>query len=129
MGRGGKRGTYSGRGIKGQKSRAGNRPRPAIRDLILRTPKLRGASFANTRRTAVYAVPLERINARFDAGEIVSPKSLRRKKLIPRSASGRAIVKVLHEGSVTKALHFQGVALSAKARAAIEARGGSLKGL
>lgn len=43
IGRGGKRGTYSGRGMKGQKSRAGHKIRPAIRDLIQRTPKLRGA--------------------------------------------------------------------------------------
>lgn len=43
IGRGGKRGTYSGRGMKGQKSRAGRKIRPAVRDLMQRTPKLRGA--------------------------------------------------------------------------------------
>jgi ribosomal protein L15 len=43
IGRGGKRGTYSGKGMKGQKSRAGRKIRPSIRDLIQRTPKLRGA--------------------------------------------------------------------------------------
>ena len=42
IGRGGKRGTYSGRGMKGQKSRAGHKISPAIRDLLQRTPKLRG---------------------------------------------------------------------------------------
>ncbi len=42
IGRGGKRGTTSGRGTKGQKSRAGRRIRPAVRDLILRLPKRRG---------------------------------------------------------------------------------------
>lgn len=42
IGRGGKRGTYCGRGLKGQKSRAGRRIRPAVRDVILRIPKLRG---------------------------------------------------------------------------------------
>ncbi|MCX7589885.1 MAG: uL15 family ribosomal protein, partial [Patescibacteria group bacterium] len=42
IGRGGKRGTYSGRGQKGQKSRAGRRIRPAERDIIIRLPKLRG---------------------------------------------------------------------------------------
>jgi ribosomal protein L15 len=42
IGRGGKRGTYSGRGMKGQKSRAGRKIRPSVRDLIQRTPKLRG---------------------------------------------------------------------------------------
>lgn len=42
IGRGGKRGTTSGRGQKGQKSRAGHRIRPAERDLILKLPKKRG---------------------------------------------------------------------------------------
>ncbi len=42
VGRGGKRGTTSGHGTKGQKSRAGHRIRPAERDLIQRLPKLRG---------------------------------------------------------------------------------------
>lgn len=42
IGRGGKRGTTSGRGQKGQKSRSGHRIRPAVRDMIQRLPKLRG---------------------------------------------------------------------------------------
>ena len=45
IGRGGKRGSYSGVGQKGQKSRAGHRIRPAERDLIQRLPKLRGFKF------------------------------------------------------------------------------------
>jgi len=40
--RGGKRGRTSGRGQKGQKSRSGRKIRPGIRDLVQRTPKLRG---------------------------------------------------------------------------------------
>ncbi len=42
IGRGGKRGTYSGKGMKGQKSRAGARMQPIIRELIKRYHKLRG---------------------------------------------------------------------------------------
>ena len=42
VGRGGKKGTYSGKGIKGQKSRAGKRFKPMIRDVIKRYPKLKG---------------------------------------------------------------------------------------
>ncbi len=42
VGRGGKRGTTSGKGQKGQKSRSGHRIRPAERDMIQRLPKLRG---------------------------------------------------------------------------------------
>ena len=34
VGRGGKKGDYSGRGIKGQKSRAGAKFKPLIRELI-----------------------------------------------------------------------------------------------
>jgi len=45
VGRGGKKGTYSGRGIKGQKARAGAKLKPAIRDLIKKIPKLRGYKF------------------------------------------------------------------------------------
>ena len=43
IGRGGKRGTYSGIGVKGQGARAGNKKRPGMRDLIQQIPKLRGA--------------------------------------------------------------------------------------
>jgi len=43
--RGGKRGTYSGKGMKGQKSRAGRRLEPVVRGLIKRYPKLRGYRF------------------------------------------------------------------------------------
>lgn len=52
IGRGGKRGTYSGRGMKGQKSRAGTRFEPIIRGLIKRYPKLRGYRFKSAKRKA-----------------------------------------------------------------------------
>ena len=42
IGRGGKKGTYSGKGMKGQRSRAGRKMAPIIRELIKRYPKLRG---------------------------------------------------------------------------------------
>jgi len=42
VGRGGGHGTYSGKGQKGQKARAGTKFQPAIRYLIKRYPKLRG---------------------------------------------------------------------------------------
>ena len=57
IGRGGKRGTYSGRGTKGQHARSGHRIRPAERDFIQRLPKLRGvgnvATNVNTERALV----------------------------------------------------------------------------
>ena len=48
--RGGKRGTYSGKGMKGQKSRAGRRFKPVIRELIKKYPKLRGYRFKSLKK-------------------------------------------------------------------------------
>ena len=45
VGRGGKKGTYSGKGMKGQKSRAGRKLEPPVRGLIKRYHKLRGYKF------------------------------------------------------------------------------------
>ena len=42
VGRGGKKGSCSGKGMKGQKSRAGRKFQPIIRELIKRYPKLKG---------------------------------------------------------------------------------------
>lgn len=50
IGRGGKRGTYSGKGMKGQKSRAGKRLEPVIRSLIKKYPKLRGYKLKSEKR-------------------------------------------------------------------------------
>ena len=50
IGRGGKRGTYSGRGMKGQKARAGRKIRPASRDLIQSLPKLPKTQYAKKKK-------------------------------------------------------------------------------
>jgi len=42
IGRGGKKGTYSGKGMKGQASRAGRKMVPIIRELIKKYPKMKG---------------------------------------------------------------------------------------
>ncbi|MDP3004364.1 MAG: uL15 family ribosomal protein, partial [Candidatus Azambacteria bacterium] len=71
--RGGKRGGYSGRGIKGQKSRAGAKIRPAIRDLMMKFPKKRGR--AKHAFKSLFSKPailnLEDIEKNFKDGEIV----------------------------------------------------------
>lgn len=55
IGRGGKRGTFSGRGVKGQKARAGRKVRPATRDLIQQIPKLRGSRNMGARKRKLSA--------------------------------------------------------------------------
>jgi large subunit ribosomal protein L15 len=116
--RGGKRGGYSGRGIKGQKSRAGAKIRPAIRDMMGKFPKLRGRAkhaFKSLHKKPAILNLID-INKRFKEGEIVNPKTLN----LP-------MVKILGKGEISKKLHFQNVLLSKSARAKIEKSGGSIK--
>lgn len=104
VGRGGKRGTTSGKGTKGQKSRSGRRIRPGERDLIQRLPKLRGY-----KNKSVQDKPL-----------VINVKDLDRLKNLPKGV----IVKILGSGEITKPLpeskYFSGVLMSKKAKEKIE---------
>ena len=53
VGRGGKHAKTSGRGGKGQTARAGNKRRPALRDIIKKLPKNRGYSFKSKKKPVV----------------------------------------------------------------------------
>jgi large subunit ribosomal protein L15 len=126
------KGRYSGRGIKGQKSRAGShRMRAGFEGgqmpLAMRLPKLRG----NTSRDAMpigpfrtYSQPVNlRDLDRFEVGEEVTPESLKAKGLI---RSIRKDVKLLGVGELTKKLTITVHAASATAREKVEAAGGTL---
>jgi len=123
VGRGGKRGTYSGRGQKGQHSRAGRRIRPAERDILSKFPKLRGTS--NTRRSrTILEIHLGRLGHFADEGGVVSKPVLLKKGLIGRTTD---IVKVLSGGEPSKAFTIEGIPVSKGAKAKIEAKGGKVK--
>ncbi|MDD3399578.1 MAG: 50S ribosomal protein L15 [Candidatus Paceibacterota bacterium] len=126
IGRGGKKGTYSGKGMKGQKSRAGRKMKPAIRSLIKRYPKLRGYSF-NPLKVKPAIVNTKTIEKKFKEGEVVSPKALLEKKLVRRMKGREPIVKILGDGKLSKAFTFEGCIVSKKAKAVIEKAGGEVK--
>ncbi|MEK7610382.1 MAG: 50S ribosomal protein L15 [Patescibacteria group bacterium] len=123
IGRGGKRGTTSGRGTKGQKARSGHRIRPELRDIIKKLPKRRGHS-APLVTLAAAVVNLYDLERQFDAGAEISPVTLVAKGLISR---GPARVKILGSGRVSKKFVVSGCQLSVSARSAIEAAGGQIK--
>ncbi|MEK7674167.1 MAG: uL15 family ribosomal protein [Patescibacteria group bacterium] len=102
VGRGGKKGTYSGKGLKGQSSRAGRKFRPALRDVIIKLPKKRGYRF-KTISEKPHIVNLGDISKRFSDGEKVGVKELVAKKLlnIPRSKKNPK-VKILGKGEFDK---------------------------
>ena len=131
VGRGGKRGKTSGRGTKGQNARAGRKKRPEMRDLIKKLPKRRGYGQNRSRTvrtdTRAYApVNLAALDKAFEAGAVVTPATLSRAGLVG-SRGGRILpVKILGNGAITKALSVSNCAMSASAKAAIEAAGGSV---
>ena len=129
VGRGGKRGTYSGKGLKGQKSRAGAGIRPAIRDIMAKFPKQRGRAKHAFKSLNVkpFVINLSAIEKNFKNGEIVSPTILLSKNLIAKKGGNFPAVKILGDGELTKKLHFQNVLLSASARSKIEKIGGTVK--
>ena len=125
VGRGGKRGTYSGRGMKGQKSRAGRKMEPIIRGLIKKYPKLRGYKFKSW-KTKPVIVNIGTLEEKFKAGEKISPDILLEKKII-RRIKGRILpVKILAKGELTKALIIKDCELSKQAKEKVEKAGGKI---
>lgn len=115
IGRGGKRGTYSGRGIKGLGARAGGKFRPAEREILKKIPKLRGYKFPSFQsRGAV--VNLDAVEKVFSDGDVVSPESLEKAKLVTRRGGAMPSIKILGRGTLTKKLTFKNVRFSHAAK-------------
>lgn len=122
VGRGGKRGTYSGRGLKGQKSRAGRRIRPQLRDIIKKIPKKRGYKFKSVREK-LPIVNIESLNKIFNDGEKINPSNLFKTGLISKKVK----VKILGNGKTTKKFFISGCEISSEAKNKIIKAGGEVK--
>ena len=126
-------GRDSGRGIKGQKSRAGSHKLPAGFEggqmpIDMRLGKLRGNTSADAMpigpfRTYSQPVNLRHLEERFEAGDEVTPETLKAKRLIRKVSVD---VKVLGVGELSKALAVSAHGFSKTAREKIEAAGGSV---
>lgn len=127
VGRGGKRGTYSGRGQKGQKSRAGRRLKPAIRELIKRYPKLRGYKFkGKNNKEELVILNLDILEKKFKENEKVNSKILLERKIIFKIKGKTPKVKILGEGGITKKLIIENCLISKQAKDKIEKAGGKV---
>jgi large subunit ribosomal protein L15 len=126
-------GRYSGRGLKGQKSRAGSHKMPAGFEggqmpIDMRLPKLRGNTSADAMpigpfRTYSQPVNLRDLEERFEAGAEVTPETLKGKRLIRKVSVD---VKVLGVGELSKALSVSAHGFSKTAKEKIEAAGGTV---
>jgi len=115
-------GTYSGRGLKGQKSRSGNKVRPGFEGgqlpLIKRLPQKRG--FVNIFRTEYSIVNIDKLNL-FESGSEVTPEKLLAAGLVK---SLRQPIKILANGDINQPFVVKANKFSAAAKAKIEAAGG-----
>jgi len=127
------KGRYSGRGIKGQKSRAGSHTMPAGFEggqmpIDMRMGKLRGNTSADAMpigpfRTYNQPVNVSDLEARFESGAEVTLESLKAAGLVAKLSVD---VKILGEGELTKKLSVTAHAFSKSAAEKIEAAGGSV---
>lgn len=126
IGRGGKKGTYSGKGQKGQSSRAGRKMVPIIRELIKKYPKLKGyRSFVIESRKAVVNIGV--LEKTSKDGETINPENLIKKGIIRMIKGKKPEVKILGAGKLTKKLIIENCKVSASAKSAIEKAGGIIK--
>ncbi|MFA4817580.1 MAG: 50S ribosomal protein L15 [Parcubacteria group bacterium] len=127
IGRGGKKGTYCGKGNKGQKARSGAHVDPLFEGgrstLIDHMKKVRGFKS----RTAKKAVAsLEMIEKKFKDGEVVDKESLVKSQIIGKLEAQDGI-KIVGSGKFTKKLTIdKNILLSAAAKSAIEKAGGKI---
>ncbi len=117
IGRGGKRGTTSGRGSNGQKSRSGASVDPLFEGgrstFTERLKKLRGFKSIHAKKITVRLDQLDRV---FSDGETVTIETLIAKKMVPKIARNSG-AKVVATGILTKKLILGGdVSASATAK-------------
>jgi large subunit ribosomal protein L15 len=127
------KGRYSGRGIKGQKSRSGSNKMPAGFEggqmpIDMRVGKLRGNTSADAMpigpfRTYNQPVNIGDLEQRFEAGADVTPDALKAAGLVRKLSVD---IKVLGEGELTKKLSVTAHSFSRTAVEKIEAAGGTV---
>ncbi len=127
-GHGSGHGGRSGRGDKGQNSRAGGGKGPGFEGgqnpLHMRLPKLPG--FKNRFRVEYAVVNVSRLESLFNKGDVVDVDALFARGVIKSKTSP---VKILGDGEITKALTVKADKVSVPARAKIEAAGGTVEAL
>jgi large subunit ribosomal protein L15 len=119
-------GTFSGRGCKGQKARAGNnKVRPGFEGgqlpLIKRLPRKRG--FTNIFRIEYTPVSIGELN-KFKSGSTITPKNMLEAGIVKSLARP---IKILADGEIDHPITIKANKFSTSAKAKIEAAGGKVE--
>jgi large subunit ribosomal protein L15 len=129
LGRGiGSRGAKSGRGQKGQKSRAGYSRKRGFEGgqtpLYMRLPKGRGSKQKFPSQVQKPMAISVRVLNRFEGGAIVGPTALAKKNIVP---SGNTRVKLIGNEAVSNKLTVRVHATTPQAKVAVEKAGGKVE--
>jgi|SRR3989344_4289429 len=116
-------GSYSTRGIKGQKARSGvsGLKLKGMRHIVLSTPKLRGFQSIVSKAAVVTTGQMD---GNFKDNDIVEKRILLKKGLIGWADKN---VKIIFTGELNKKLTVRGCKVSAGAKAVIEKAGGKIE--
>jgi large subunit ribosomal protein L15 len=127
-GRGGSRGGTSGRGHKGQLARSGGRS--AVSPVfeggqMPLTRRLPRRGFTNRNHKFFKLISLNELERCFNGGDVVNEQVLREQGLV--KGKKQPLLKVVSNGSLSKALTVTVNAVTASARKHIEEAGGSVQ--
>lgn len=127
VGRGGKKGTYSGRGNKGQKARSGASIYPLFEGgrstLIEHMKKKRGFK---SKKAKNIVFNLDQLNKAFKNGDVVDKDTLISSGLVGKMPTGQTF-KILGRGKLDKKLEIsENILLSQSAKTVIEKAGGKI---
>ena len=125
-GRGSDKGKTSGKGVKGQKARAGHHgARLAFEGGQMPMPRrIPKRGFKNPNRIEAFPINVGTLESLFDAGAAVDLDTLRAKGFVPKLVDH---IKILGEGELTKKLSIKAHGASATAKEKIEKAGGSIE--
>lgn len=126
-GNGSGKGTYAGKGVKGQTARSGGKRRPGFEGgqmpFIRKMPKFKG--FTNPNHVSFQVVNVSALNI-FEENEVVDVVALYDKNLI---SSNSKPVKILGDGELTKKLQVKADRISKSAQEKITKASGTFQEL
>jgi len=128
IGRGGRKGTYSGRGMKGQKARSGAHIDPLFEGgrstLIDHMKKKKGFK---SRKPKAFPVDIQKIDKKFKDGDIVNRESLIKSGIVGKIEKN-VCIKILGNCSIKKKVTIaKEIKVSASVKQAIEKAGGKIE--
>ncbi len=92
--------------------------------MLLRIPKVRGFKSIHKKARPVNIASLEE---KFSTGDLITPATLAAKGCVRLLKGATVVVKILGDGTLTKALKVEGCVVSKVAKEKIEKAGGSIK--